>query len=134
MGRPRKKDKPLCPRCGSPIDYFDRVKRGNRVYLYAVHYEGYTRVGSKIRKRVRKCYLGPEDAYTYVSRTHVREGLVLRGAHDPERVLDYLTALIHYLENPELDLSSQLLKRIAAKLRELADSLEDIARVEEEEA
>jgi len=134
MGRPRKKDKPICPRCGRPIDYFDRVKRGDRVYLYAVHYEGYEKVGGKIRKRVKKCYLGPIDAYTYVSKTHSNIGLILRGAHDPERVIDYLDALIHYLENPGVDLDPGLLRRIAAKLRELADSLEDIARVEEGEA
>ena len=61
------------------------------------------KVGGKVRKRVRKCYLGPEGSYEYVTRTHEREGLVFRGAVDRERILAYLDALIGYVSKVELD-------------------------------
>lgn len=137
MPRKRKspKDKPICPRCGLPIDWYERVRQGNRVYLYAVHYLGYEKTPSgKIRKKVKKCYLGPETAYIYASTTHQNIGLILRGAHDPERVLDYLDALIRYLESPHFELRPEIMRKIAARLRVLADSLEDLARIEEEKA
>jgi len=52
-----------CPRCGLPYSYLERHRIGNKVYLYAVHYEGYERgPGGRTRKRVRKCYLGPADS------------------------------------------------------------------------
>jgi len=63
------------------ISYTESRRVGDRVYIYAVHYVGYSKVDNKVRKRVRKCYLGPE-VYEYVSRLHVREGLELRGLRD----------------------------------------------------
>ena len=128
----RKVGKPLCPRCGRPVDWVERVRIGGRVYLYAVHYGGYEKLeNGKARKKVEKCYLGPEDAYIYATTTHENLGLVLKGTHDSGRVLDYLDALVRYLERPGLELRSERLRQIAAKLRELADSLDDIADAEE---
>jgi len=52
-----------CPRCGEPISFIERRKMGNRVYLYAVHYYGYERgPNGKPRPKLRRCYLGPEEA------------------------------------------------------------------------
>ena len=48
-----------------------------------------------MRKKTRECYLGSEE-YDYVTVTHEREGLVLRGLSDSDRALEYLDALISY--------------------------------------
>ena len=126
-GRKPKQDKPVCPRCGRPIDWLERVKRGNQVYVYAVHYLGYEKIGNKIRKKVEKCYLGPER-YLYVTKTHLRDGLILRGMQDRDRILEYLEALIRALGSPDLSLNSEFLYRLAEKLRVLADRLEELGR------
>jgi hypothetical protein len=53
----------VCPRCGRPYSYLERHRIGRKVYLYAVHYEGYeSGPDGRMRKRVRKCYLGPADS------------------------------------------------------------------------
>ena len=62
------------------------------MHLYTVHYLGY----EKVRKKTREYYLGPEESYEYVSKTHFREGLVFRGMIDFERALAYLDAIINY--------------------------------------
>ena len=56
-----------CPRCGKPISWVEKRTVGNNVYYYAVHYEGSIRIGGKVEKKVRKCYLGPEE-YKYFMR------------------------------------------------------------------
>jgi len=69
----------VCPRCGQPISYIERQRRGNRFYYYAVHYEGYERTpDGRIRKKVRRCYLGP-STYVEVSKLHADLGLTLKG-------------------------------------------------------
>ncbi len=104
----------VCPRCGLPYSYIERRKNGDRVYYYAVHY---SRVDGGKRK-VHKCYLGP-DTYEYVSRLHVREGLILKGLSDPERVLEYLDAIINYIKNIKRShvIDPELAKQIKAKAR-----------------
>ena len=72
----------ICPRCGRPVDWFERhrVKTGYntyRTYILAVHLID---VGGKSRRR-KKCYLGPEGGYSSAAITHVEhlgglEGLV----------------------------------------------------------
>ena len=115
----------ICPRCRQPYSYIERRSVGDRVYLYAVHYHW---VAGK--RRVRKCYLGPEDHYVYVTRTHAREGLVLRGLVDAERALDYLDALIAYFaENP---LDPETAEKLIPKLKKLLTLLE--TAVEERQA
>ena len=110
------KEKERCPRCGAPVSYFEEHRRGDRVYVVAVHYEGYDRETG--RKRVRKCYLGPKNSYAYVTQMHEREGLVLKGMGDRDRVLEYLDAIIHYLETLEYE-SEEEVKRLA----EIGDAL-----------
>ena len=122
----------ICPRCKLPFSYLERRRDRStgKVYYYVVHYEGYTRTSSgKIRKKVRKCYLGP-DYYDYGSRTHEEEGLVLRGMLYHDRVFVYLDALIGYLGRVRLDPGSA--STLAAKFRMIADRLEEAARRERE--
>lgn len=129
MPRRKPEEKPICPRCGERIDYVERHKRGGRVYLYAVHYLGYERDSSgRVRKRVRKCYLGPEDSYRYVTLTHVKDGLVLYGLDKRDRLLTYLEAIINALDSlGDTGLSRGFLLSLAERLRRLADVLEEIA-------
>ena len=124
--------RPACPRCGSPISWIETQRKGDRVYYVAVHYLGYTKSGGRVRKRVRKCYLGPE-VYEYVSRTHQNLGVVLEGAVVDRRVLHYLDAFITALSKAELD--KPTLVEIVSKLRYLTSRLEEYVRkIEEEEA
>jgi hypothetical protein len=114
-------ERPRCPRCGGPVSWVERHVRGGRVYYVAVHYEGYTKApDGRVRKRVRKCYLGPSE-YEYVSRTHEDLGLVLKGLSEPGRVIDYLDAFINSLER--LDLDEATLEAIIQKLEELVARL-----------
>jgi len=89
LGRKRK-FKGICPRCGEPFSYIKRNKRGNRVYLYAVHYIGV----ENGKKKIRQCYLGAEDGYVYVTKLHSDLGLLLKGLHDKKRVFEYFTRLV----------------------------------------
>jgi len=91
----------ICPRCGKPYSWIEkkRPKNGSRVYYYAVHVFKDPETG---KRTVKRCYLGPEE-YVYVSMLHVREGLTLKGLRDSQRALEYLDALIAYLQSVELD-------------------------------
>jgi len=125
MGR-RRSSKGACPRCGRPISWLERVRRGDREYIVAAHYLGYAREGGRVKKRVVKCYLGPASCYEYVSRTHAREGLVFRGLVDEDRVISYLDAIIAYLGREALTpaLAAKLaerFERLAGELRRYAE-------------
>ena len=122
-------ERPVCPRCGSPISWVERQRKGDRVYYYAVHYLGYTKVGGRVRKRVRRCYLGPES-YEYVSRLHKDLGIVLEGAVVDRRVVHYLDAFVEALSRVELDRST--LVEILNKLRYLTQRLGGYVRKLEE--
>ena len=122
-------ERPVCPRCGSPISWVERQRKGDRVYYYAVHYLGYTKVGGRVRKRVRRCYLGPES-YEYVSRLHKDLGIVLEGAVVDRRVVHYLDAFVEALSRVELDRST--LVEILSKLRYLTQRLGGYVRKLEE--
>ena len=113
----------ICPRCGLPYSYIKRRKVGNKVYIYAVHYLGYTREGGKVKKKVKECYLGPEGSYDYVTLTHEREGLILRGLTDSGRALEYLDALINYLGRVEID--RELALKLAERFEKLAKRLRE---------
>ncbi len=101
-------EKPLCPRCGEVVNWFEKRKVGNQVYIYAVHYMG--------KKRVRKCYLGPASNYEYVSRLHTREGLSFYGLTNKDRFLEYLDAL--------LDILPSLVNKKNEKMEELMEKME----------
>ena len=116
----RKREKAICPRCGRPISYFEKHKRGDRTYIIAVHYLGYSKDSKgRIKKRVKKCYLGPEEAYEYVTRTHAKEGLVLRGLIDRDRVLSYLDSIIDYLERNPQEIESREFIKVLKELRDV---------------
>ena len=118
----------LCPKCGSPISWVEEARRRDRIYVIAVHYEGYSRDSrGKVKVKRRKCYLGPKGEYVYVSRTHYMEGLVLRGLHDRRRILDYLEALASHLAEKSHEIPRPTLKALARKLESLAHKLQEIA-------
>lgn len=112
----------MCPRCGAPFKWLEKRRIGNRVYYYAVHE---LRIGG--RRYIKKCYLGPET-YTYVTKLHSREGLELRGLVDRSRVLEYLDAIIGYLQSVELE--PVLALELAKRFEEIAKALRKAAGVE----
>jgi len=91
-----KKNYGICPRCHRKISWIEKLRRGDRTYIIAVHYLGSFVRGGKRKKIVEKCYLGPEGEYEYVSLTHSREGLALKGMWDRERAIDYLEHLAKF--------------------------------------
>ncbi|MEB3779747.1 MAG: hypothetical protein GSR85_05905 [Desulfurococcales archaeon] len=103
----------ICPRCGLPFSWIERRRVGDNTYYYAVHE---SRLNGA--RRVRKCYLGPEE-YIYVSKMHSKEKLVLRGLVDPGRLPSYLDAVVEYLKENPLDKATAL---------ELASTFEELAR------
>jgi len=113
----------VCPRCGKPYSSIKEVSKGGRVYLYAVHYEGYEKVNGKKKIKYRYCYLGPKDSYLYVSKLHSNEGLELKGLTDKKRALEYLRILLRKLTSAELsEAESAELKRM------LKDALEELEK------
>ncbi len=110
----------VCPRCGHPYNYIRERKINGRVYLYAVHYcrDG----GGKVR--VMECYLGPKDQYEYVTKMHVKEGLIFKGLIEKERIIQYLDSIIDYLStgNVDKELAQLVIERIE-KLEELKSRL-----------
>jgi len=114
----------VCPRCGLPFSYIKRKRVGRKVYLYAVHYLGYTKTpNGRIKKKTKECYLGPEESYEYVTVMHEKEGLVLKGVIDSDRALAYLDALIGYISKVNLD--EDLALNLAVKFESLAKKLRE---------
>lgn len=93
----------ICPRCGKPFNYVNKVRietsEGKwRVYKVCVHVLGYERDPKTGRRRriVKTCYVGP-STYEYVTKLHEKEQLTLMGALEPGRVYNYLIKTIDYL-------------------------------------
>ncbi len=85
----------VCPRCGQPYSYIEKQRKGDREYYVAVHYLGYERTSNgKIKKKVRKCYLGPIN-YEYVTRLH---NFTLHGYLVLDRELKYLEKIVQEIE------------------------------------
>jgi hypothetical protein len=82
-----------CPRCGLTISWVERVSVGGRVYYVAAHTSG----GGK---KPRRCYLGPKE-YLYVSKLHEDLNLVLKGALDGDRWVDYMVSLVDAIASQE---------------------------------
>ena len=110
-----KSDK-ICPRCGQKYSYIDRKKVGDQVYLYAVHY-----FKSGKKRRIKKCYLGPEDKYIYVSRLHE---FSLRGPVDRLRILNYLDAILNILVLEREKLGEKTRREVVGKLRRALEVLD----------
>lgn len=115
MGEKRGKRVKICPRCGERYSWLERRRVNDNIYYYAVHEE---RVEG--RRKITKCYLGPEF-YTYATRTHLSEGLVLRGLVEENRILDYLEQILKYIE--ERDFEPERAEEIARRLEETARKL-----------
>jgi hypothetical protein len=96
------------------ISWVERVRRGGRVYYVAAHSSG----GGK---RARRCYLGPEE-YVYVSKLHEDLNLVLKGALDGDRWVDYMVSLVDAIASQE-DRS-----RAVDGLRRVRDAVDDALR------
>jgi len=109
------KSEKICPRCGLKYSYIERRKVGDRVYLYAVHY---FKVGGK--RRIKKCYLGPESSYIYVSKMHE---FSLRGSLDRRRTLNYLDAILNLLVVEREKLDEETKREIVEKLRRAIEVL-----------
>ena len=101
-----------CPRCGRPISWFETRRVGNREYDYAAHYN------SKKKSKRDLCYLGPKGRYVYVTKTHEKEGLILKGLSDPNRVLEYLEILLKRILIDER-LKEEVKKRYSGLFKEL---------------
>ena len=126
----------VCPRCGQPISYIERQKHGNQVYYYAVHYLGYERTpDGKIRKKLRRCYLGPAE-YKEVSKLHSDLGLTLKGLMNEGRERDYMEALVRSVRDRirggrltagEARELATVFSRFSEELKELARELSEYA-------
>jgi len=107
----------ICPRCGLKYSYIERRRVGNQVYLLAVHY---SKEGK--RRKVKKCYLGPEDSYLYVSRMHE---FTLRGPLDKMRIQKYLDVLLDVIIARRDELDSESRRRIVDKMKRVLELLEN---------
>ena len=106
----------LCPRCGAKYTYIEKRRHGGQLYYFAVHE---TRVQG--RRRVRKCYLGP-DRYVHAE---LFNPLGLSGLVAGEvRFLQYIAAINNlidkFVENMDREKTEELLKA----LRELNATLQ----------
>ncbi len=108
----------VCPRCGRPYNYIKEKKVNGRTYLYAIHYTK----DSSGRAKITECYLGPKDRYEYVTKMHIKEGLILKGLMDQERAVQYLCSIINHIINTELE--KDLAKFLINFLKEAAHELE----------
>ncbi len=120
----------VCPRCGQPISYVERQRRGSQVYYLAVHYLGYERgPDGRVRKRVRKCYLGPAE-YIEVSKLHSDLGLTLKGLMEEGRERDYMEALVKSVRDRMRGgrLTAEGARELAAVLSRFSEELKELAR------
>jgi len=123
--RSTRSPRPACPRCGSPISWYERARRGERYYLLAVHFD------PESRSR-RKCYLGPVDGYEHGSVTHpmmelkgfgtdVREEVRRRADY----VMDSLGSFIEYLEHLGVHEKVGKLEKLQRELKAILKSMEE---------
>jgi cell fate (sporulation/competence/biofilm development) regulator YlbF (YheA/YmcA/DUF963 family) len=120
----------VCPRCGQPISYIERQRHGNQVYYYAVHYLGYERTpDGRIRKKVKRCYLGPEK-YIEVSKLHSDLGLTLKGLMEEGRERDYMEALVRSVRDRMRGgrLTAEKARELAAVFSRFSEELKELAR------
>jgi RNA polymerase-binding transcription factor DksA len=131
----------VCPRCGQPISYVERQRRGNRVYFFAVHYLGYEKTpDGRIHKKVRRCYLGP-DKYVLANRVLSTAGVHVKSLaqqlmEDKPLVASQLEELVKAIEEKmaKTEMSAYTAQQLADRLTELARRLREYAeeRAEEE--
>jgi hypothetical protein len=112
-------EKKLCPRCNQPYSYIESYTKGSQKYYVAVHYEGYQKAEGKVKKRVRKCYLGPQ-VYKYVEKLHE---LGLSGPIDKERFKRYFKELLDQVDLSPRELIS-MIEELGSRLLEDLDLTE----------
>jgi len=120
----------VCPRCGQPVSYVERQRRGSQVYYLAVHYEGYERgPDGRVRKKVRKCYLGPAE-YIEVSKLHSDLGLTLKGLMEEGRERDYMEALVRFVRDRMRGgrLTAEGARELAVVFSRFSEELRELAR------
>ena len=120
-----------CPKCGLPIKAITSKRVGDRVYLYAYH--GYVDVDPITkRKKPKVCYLGPEDHYEYVTKTH---DFALEGLVALDREVRYLENLVEYeLERLTPFISKPLAERLLNALVKIARKLIEENKIDKEYA
>jgi len=124
----------VCPRCGQPISYIERQRRGNRVYYFAVHYLGYERTpDGRIHKKVKRCYLGPEE-YVLTNRVLATAGLQVKSLvhqliEDKPLVVSQLEDLAKAVEEKmaKAEMSAYTAQQLADRLQGLVDRLRKYA-------
>jgi hypothetical protein len=111
--------KPTCPRCGGEYSYIRRARRGDRTYLYAVHY-----IKRNGRRRATYCYLGPSGNYVHAEKLLL---LNLQGLVGLE-LIDVVNMALGHLEiqmvhgRAKIPLTTiQLLEKRIQDLEELAE-------------
>jgi len=113
----------ICPSCKKPVSWYEKRKTKHNTYVYAAH-----EIKENGKRKIRKCYLGPEKEYNYVSR--MQKGLVLRGLIDENRELEYLEELIESLIEEELSIDKNKAKELVEKLEEFTRKLRKYAEGE----
>jgi len=124
----------VCPRCGQPISYIERQRRGNQVYYYAIHYEGYERgPDGRIHKKIRRCYLGPEK-YVLTNKVLAAAGLQVKSLaqqlmEDRPLIASQLEELAKAIEEKmaKAEISAYTAQQLADRLQGLLDRLRKYA-------
>jgi len=103
-----------CPRCGMSGSRIVE-KRGNREYVYYVHYI------PELKKK-RKCYIGPLSGYVLVERMHTLE---LDNIETVDYFLVALNALKNYVKRvrKEAEERPQMRNELLAKVNRLLNIL-----------
>lgn len=109
---PREK---VCPRCGAPYSYIERLRIGGNTYLYAVHY-----VGKGKSRRKERCYLGPER---YINAERLLK-LNLRGVTS----IDYEEVAEAAIQIIMSDISQVAESRDAERIASKLSRIEELAR------
>ncbi|MEM4537921.1 MAG: hypothetical protein QXP68_04160 [Thermosphaera sp.] len=108
----------VCPRCGRPFSCLQSDVRGDRTYIYAIHYTGGGR---------RKCYLGPKGSYDYVKRTHGLDEGSLRNLLEQDYLDLALSSLIKAKE--ELRRGEVEAEELSSKIKAIEEELSSLKRL-----
>jgi hypothetical protein len=106
--------KPTCPRCGGTYSYIRRARRGDRTYLYAVHY-----IKQNGKRRASYCYLGPSGNYVHAEKLLL---LNLQGLVGLELIDVVNTALAHLeiqMTHGRAKIPLETLERIQGRVQDL---------------
>ncbi len=119
----------VCPRCGRPIDWIERRIKNGHVYIYAYHYVK----DENGKRKVKKCYLGPEK-YDYANRVLATAGIQVKSlAHqlidDKPLIASQLEDLVKAVEEKmaKTEMSAYTAQYLADRLQGLVDKLRQYA-------